>query len=77
VVRADIDGWYFANILFGGLIGMLIVDPITGKMWKLPPQAIANLSPTTAALNNKTRTLQIASIDQVPQEMRKDLIALN
>jgi len=80
VVKADIDGWFFGNILFGGLIGMLIVDPITGKMWKLPNQTFGNLSSTTpekASLNNKNRTLQIASLDQVPQEMRKNLISLN
>jgi len=45
VLKADLDGWYFGNILFGGLIGALILDPITGKMWKLSPQAIGNLSP--------------------------------
>ena len=28
-----LNGWYWANILFGGLIGMLIVDPATGAMW--------------------------------------------
>ena len=77
IVKADIDGWFFGNILFGGLIGMLIVDPITGKMWKLPPQTFGNLSPATTALNNNKRELQIAFIDQVPQEMRKKLISLN
>ena len=45
LLKADLDGWYFGNILFGGLIGILMVDPITGKMWKLPPYAIGNLSP--------------------------------
>ena len=28
-----INGWYWANILFGGLIGFLIIDPATGAMW--------------------------------------------
>lgn len=28
-----ISPWYFGNILFGGLIGLLIVDPATGAMW--------------------------------------------
>jgi hypothetical protein len=80
VVKADIDGWYFGNILFGGLIGMLIVDPITGKMWKLPPQAYGNLSaaaPGKVSLDNKKHQLQIATLDQVPEEMRKNLISLN
>ena len=31
------NGWYIGNILFGGLIGFLIVDPLTGAM--LPPTA--------------------------------------
>ena len=28
-----LSGWYWGNILLGGLIGMLIVDPATGSMW--------------------------------------------
>ncbi|MBL7252361.1 hypothetical protein [Alloalcanivorax marinus] len=32
---ANLDGWYFGNILIGGLLGILIVDPATGAMWKL------------------------------------------
>ncbi|QDU70068.1 hypothetical protein [Engelhardtia mirabilis] len=35
-LKASLDGWYVGNILFGGLIGWLIVDPATGAMWKLP-----------------------------------------
>ena len=35
VLDSSLDLWYLGNILFGGLIGMLIVDPITGDMWKL------------------------------------------
>ncbi len=36
-IHATIDGWYFGNLLFGGLIGMLLIDPLTGAMFKLPP----------------------------------------
>jgi tetratricopeptide (TPR) repeat protein len=32
---SGINGWYFGNIIFGGLIGILIVDPATGAMWKI------------------------------------------
>lgn len=28
-----LSGWYWGNLLFGGIIGMLIVDPATGAMW--------------------------------------------
>ena len=33
-ISAKFDGWYIGNILFGGLIGFLLVDPLTGSMWK-------------------------------------------
>ncbi len=36
VLEPTLSGWYFGNILIGGLIGMLIVDPATGAMYKLP-----------------------------------------
>jgi len=35
-----IEGWYLGNLIFGGLIGMLIVDPSTGAMWTLTPAQV-------------------------------------
>ena len=29
----QISGWYFCNLIFGGGIGAIIVDPATGAMW--------------------------------------------
>ncbi len=34
-VDTKVGGWYIGNILFGGLLGLLIVDPATGAMWTL------------------------------------------
>ena len=31
-LTAKVDGWYFGNLLFGGLIGLLIVDPASDAM---------------------------------------------
>lgn len=31
-VTFKLNGWYFGNIIFGGLIGMLVVDPASGAM---------------------------------------------
>ena len=36
ILDSELDGWYFGNILFGGLIGLFVVDPLTGAMFKLP-----------------------------------------
>ncbi|MFC4314063.1 hypothetical protein ACFPN2_33630 [Steroidobacter flavus] len=34
------SGWYWGNLLFGGIIGMLAVDPATGAMWNISPEKI-------------------------------------
>ncbi|HKW30019.1 MAG TPA: hypothetical protein VJT54_11825 [Verrucomicrobiae bacterium] len=49
-VVSTIDGWYFGNILLGGLVGMLIVDPMTGDMYTLSPMDVnCNLVPVAVA----------------------------
>ncbi|CAL68013.1 PEGA domain-containing protein [Christiangramia forsetii] len=46
--------WYIGNVIFGGLIG-LVVDPITGAMYKLTPNELSsNLIPSTAVNLNDT-----------------------
>lgn len=39
-LESALSGWYFGNILIGGLIGLLIVDPITGAMYDLKPEKV-------------------------------------
>lgn len=39
-IGAGLNGWYIGNLLFGGLIGMLAVDPATGAMWTLEPDRL-------------------------------------
>ena len=72
-VDSTLDGWYFGNILLGGLIGMLIVDPATGAMWKLPEAASAQLSQKISSKVLEPGQLQVVSIDQVPPQMQASL----
>lgn len=44
-INAGLDGWYVGNILFGGVIGLVIVDPATGAMWSLDQHVHAHLGP--------------------------------
>ncbi len=37
---AGMNPWYFGNIVFGGLVGILLVDPATGAMWKIEEQQV-------------------------------------
>jgi len=70
-IQSAVDGWYFGNILFGGIIGLLIIDPITGAMFKLPEKADAQLAKKADA------SLTIALLNSVPKSQRADLIQLN
>jgi hypothetical protein len=49
VLKSSLNGWYFGNIVFGGLIGLVIVDPITGAMWRLPTEYNVNLNSSSAS----------------------------
>jgi hypothetical protein len=39
-IQPGMNPWYFANILLGGVVGMIIVDPLTGAMYKFYPSDI-------------------------------------
>jgi hypothetical protein len=46
---ATMDDWYAGNVLFGGPIGLLLVDPATGAMWKLDRTMYSFLQPAAPA----------------------------
>ena len=67
-VECDVNGWYIGNVVFGGLIGFLIVDPATGAMYKLEKSVINEaLAPLTADIN--TPTLRVIDIKDIPQDL--------
>jgi hypothetical protein len=74
-VDSSLSGWYWGNILFGGLIGMLIIDPATGAMFKLPEQASADMG-TPLASRGKA-DLTIATLDALTDAQRAQLVPLN
>ncbi|MDR0972738.1 MAG: hypothetical protein LBM61_01970 [Prevotellaceae bacterium] len=72
-ISSKIEGWYFGNILLGGLIGMLIVDPATGAMWKLDTEYIDE---TLIPLDSASAGLHIIDKNQIPQAWESHLVAL-
>ena len=52
-IKREMDGWFLGNLLFGGLIG-IIIDASNGSMYKLnPDQIIAQLGRTTGKADIK------------------------
>lgn len=45
LITPKLDGWYAGNIFIGGLLGMLIIDPATGAMYKLPREVGVHYGP--------------------------------
>ena len=70
-VECKLNGWYFGNLLIGGLIGMLIVDPATGAMYRLENKDIYEVF-----TEDKTSQLKILNVNSIPLGWRDRLIEL-
>jgi hypothetical protein len=44
VIDSSMSGWYMGNLVFGGLLGFLVIDPASGAMWKLPETVSSSLT---------------------------------
>lgn len=74
-IHFSVDGWYWGNLLFGGLVGMLIIDPATGAMYRLDtPYVNANLYESSA--NNADSGLELYSLEDIPESWKEHLILL-
>lgn len=77
-VQGTVSGWYVANIIFGGLIGLLIVDPATGAMYSLSPGDVnAVLEANDINTNSKEKTLTVILKEDIPFEIMARAKVLN
>ncbi|HUW06872.1 MAG TPA: PEGA domain-containing protein [Williamwhitmania sp.] len=76
-VHFSLDGWYlFGNIAVGGLIGWLIVDPLTGAMWKLDTKYISQTL-IKSSTGMTTPTLKVMSYSDIPDSWKANLVRIN
>lgn len=76
-IRRGVSGWYiFGNLAFGGLIGWLIVDPLTGSMWTLQEELNVELQPESASVPSEGG-FRILQLDEVPISLRSRLVELH
>ncbi len=74
-LEAQMNGWYMGNLLIGGAIGMLVVDPLSGAMWKLPPKYTINLD-RPAITGDSVHKLDVVGLSSIPLELRSELVPL-
>jgi hypothetical protein len=66
IVKSAINGWYFGNLFFGGLIGLCVVDPLTGAMWTLSPRELdVTLTAVDASPSTPSASVQPISATDV------------
>ncbi len=75
-VEFKLNGWYFGNIIFGGPLGLLIIDPATGAMFKLETEFL-NETLTKSVANVDTKELKLLDINTIPAEWKKHLILVS
>jgi len=67
MITGGLSGWYLGgNLIFGGLIGYLILDPLTGAMWTLSPDGVDENLPQTSASEQKEASLVVMLKDELP-----------
>ena len=72
LIEFRVDGWYAGNALFGGLIGLLIVDPATCAMYKPSKEfVVAQMEQLSASIHKPE--LKIFSIDEIPEQWKGSL----
>jgi hypothetical protein len=76
-LTSSVSGWYFGNLLIGGVIGMLIVDPLTGAMYNLAPEKIQQrLSPAQAAVIEDGEGVMVVLLEQTTPAERQQMVRL-
>lgn len=77
-IRSEISGWYFGNIVFGGLVGMLIVDPATGSMWNLTPDKIDRpLSDAQVSMLKTGEGFLVTLVSDLSDSERAQMVRVN
>lgn len=76
-VECGLNGWYFANIFIGGALGMLIIDPLTGAMYRLDTKDVfETLKVKSTSFNKKESSLIIIEKDKLPADCVGHLLSI-
>ena len=75
-INFKLDGWYWGNLFLGGVLGMLIIDPATGAMYKLEDEYM-NINLTQSNTSIDSPSFNVYDIANTPQEWRDNLVKIN
>jgi len=76
-VTPSLSGWYFGNIIFGGLLGMIVIDPLTGAMWNLSPENIQQtLTPSQASVIKNKEGFVVVLVSSLTEEEKAKMVKI-
>lgn len=75
-VDTRVNGWYIGgNLIFGGLIGWLIVDPATGAMWTLDTNEVnVTLEASKQGAIVEPNKIGIVLLQDIPLSLRDKMV---
>lgn len=73
-IHFKVDGWYWGNLLFGGFIGFLIVDPATGAMYKIDTEFLNETLSKSTSMDTQGPDFKIYELNQIPDEWKDHLV---
>lgn len=75
MINSSANGWYIGgNLIFGGLIGWLIVDPLSGAMYNLSPDTInATLGESVATSDDGNSEITLVLVKDVPSHLLEQM----
>lgn len=72
LLENKLSGWYWGNLLYSGPLGALVVDPLTGNMWRLDPAQVEvkleKIELPASERPNPVTSFLILPPDQLPPE---------
>jgi hypothetical protein len=78
MMHAQMSYWYFGNVICGGLVGMLVVDPATGAMWNLEPEKINQpLTAAQASLITSGKGFVVILVSQATAKEKAAMVRIN
>jgi len=77
-VNSGANGWYIlGNLVFGGIIGWLIVDPLSGAMYNLSPEKIDTQLPQRESNSGLTpNSISVVLLENVPESLRGQMVRI-
>jgi len=77
-LKPTLSGWYLGNIVFGGLIGMVAVDPVTGAMWNIEPGKIEQkLSSDQVSMIKEKNGFVVVLVSDLTEKERQGMTRIN